>query len=209
MDSKEKLTKELTEKVQNLNEMEKLEELVGDNSIKFTVNEKKYKVSKSTNFQNKEIRKARTVKFYELLKDDTYKLKETLIAELKEKGYDVIAKEQEIKEIGYSIEDIQIKLAPVPTENKEIIATYKNEIKELENKQRIIAERINELMEFSIEQELLSFSNLFLIYSVLEKEEDKWLKCFKTYEDFLASNNEELILSATYNMSMLVFSSKI
>lgn len=210
MDSKEKLTKELVEKVQNLNEKEKLEEIISDNKIEFEVKDKKYRVSKPTNFQSQAVRKARTKKFYELLQNSDYQLKEVLIEKIKEKGYDIIAKEEEIKELGYSIETLQEKLATVPTENKEVIENYKKEIEELENKQKTIAERVIELEEFSIEQELLSFSNLFLIFSVLEKkEDDNWIKCFKTFEDFQNSDNEALVLQATVSMSMLVFQDKL
>ena len=219
--SKEKLTTDLVEKVQNLNEKEKIEEIVQDNKIEFEVKKQKYRVSKPTNKQSQEVRKARTKKFYELLKNSDYKLKEVLIKELKEQGYDIIAKEEEIKELGYTIEDIQEKLAPLPTENKEAIGTYKKEIEELKTKQTTIANRVIELEEFSIEQELLSYSNLYLIYAVLEKldrtqkleddviDDNKWVKCFENYEEFLNSDNDELILSATYNMSMLVFRGKL
>jgi len=61
------------------------------------------------------------------------------------------------------------------------------------------------------------------IYSVLEKEIDDvtievkeednypkiWVKCFDSYEDFLNSDEENLILEATYSLSMLIFKTKI
>ena len=108
------------------------------------------------------------------------------------------------------IEDIQEKVAPIPTESKEIISNYEQQVKDLVQKQSEISIRLSELLEYSVENEILEFSNLYLIYNVLEKlEDDKWIKCFKTYEDFLATENETLILEATYNLSMLVFKAKI
>lgn len=208
--SKEKLIKKLTEKVQQLNEVEKLQDLVKDNKIEFEVNKINYRVSKPTGTQNKELRKARNGRFFELLKDPSFKLKEVLIKEIKEKGYDIIAKQEEIKEIDLQISDIQEKAAVIPTVSKEVLKDYERQVDELTKKQNQIAIRIAELMEFSIEQELLEFSNLYLIYNVLEKEEDKkWIKCFKTFEDFQNCSEEAIILEATYFMSMLVFRSKI
>ena len=217
--SKVKLVKELTEKVQQLNETETLEDLIKDNKIEFEIDKIKYRVSKPNGFQNKVLRRARNEKFFELLKDPAFKLKEVLIKELKENGVDIIAEEEKIKEIGYTIEDIQNKVAPIPTENKETINNYEKEVKELEKKQIEISIRIADLMEFSIEQELIEFSNLYLIYAILEKEIDdksievkegdnyikKWIKAFKTYEEFLNSDNEPLRLEALYYMSLLTF----
>lgn len=208
--SKEKIVKKLTEKLQQLNEQEKIEEIIKDNKIEFTVANKKYRVSKPTPAQSIAIRKARNLEFYKLLKDPAYKLKEVLIEELKEAGYDIIAKEAEIKEIGYTIEDIQEKVATIPTESKEVIENYKKEVEELITKQSKISVRITDLMEFSIEQTLEEFSNLYLIFSVLEKKvEDKWTKSFDSYTKFLDSDEEVLLLEATYNMSMLVFKARI
>lgn len=221
--SKEKLVEKVTEKLQQLNETENIEEKIKNNKIEFPVNKINYRVSKPTNAQTIAIRKARNLEFYKLLKDPAYKLKEVLIGELKEAGYDIIAKEAKIKEIGYTIEDIQEKVATIPTESKEVIENYKKEVEELIQKQSRISVRITELMEFSIEQTLEEFSNLYLIFSVLEKEvEDKsiavkegdtypkiWAKAFDSYIKFLDSDEEVLLLEATYNMSMLVFKQRI
>ena len=221
--SKVKLEAQVAEKLALLNETENIKEIIKDNKIEFTVNEKKYRVSKPTNTQSIAIRKTRNLEFFRLLKDPAYKLKEVLIEEIKEEGYDIIAKEVEIKEIGLQIEDISEKVAVIPTESKEVIENYKKEVEELLQKQSKISGRITELMEFSVEQTLEEFSNLMLIYSVLEKEiEDKsidtkegddypkkWINAFDSYTKFLDSDEEVLLLEATYNMSMLVFKSRI
>ena len=208
--SKESLQKDLAKKLQQLNEKEQLESLIKDNKIEFEVKGIKYRVHKPNNFEGLQVRKARTKKYIELLKDDTYMLREQLIDLYKGKGIDIEQLEEDIKEIGLQIEDIQEKVAPIPTESKEIISNYEQQVKDLVQKQSEISIRLSELLEYSVENEILEFSNLYLIYNVLEKlEDDKWIKCFKTYEDFLATENETLILEATYNLSMLVFKAKI
>ena len=208
--SKERLQKELALKLQQLNEKEQLEGLIKDNKIPFEVKGIKYRVHKPTNAEGLQVRKARTKKYIELLKDDTYMLREQLIDLYKGKGVDIKQLEEDIKEINLQIEDIQEKVAPIPTESKKLISNYEQQVKDLIQKQSKIAIRLSELLEYSVENEILEFSNLFLIYSVLEKsKDDKWVKCFDNYDAFLNSDNEALILEATYNLSMLVFKAKI
>lgn len=212
--SKDKLVTDLVNKVKNLNDKEKLEDLLKNNNAEFTIDKINYRVSKPNGSQNKELRRARNERFFQLLKDPAFKLKEILIKELKEKGYDIIAEELKIKEIGYTIEDIENKVAEVPTESTQVLKDYEKEVDELKQKQAEISVRIDELMEFSIEQELLEFSNNYLIYSVLDKEnevgsEKQWDKAFKTYEEYLDSDNEPLRLESLYYMSMITFKPKV
>lgn len=221
--NKEKLVSDLVNKVKNLNDKEKLEDLLKNNNAEFTIDKITYRVSKPNGAKNKELRRARNERFFQLLKDPSFKLKEVLIKELKEKGYDIIAEELKIKEIGYTIEDIEAKVAEVPTESTQVLKDYEKDVDELKQKQAEISVRIDELMEFSIEQELLEFSNNYLIYSVLEKEvedrsvevkeEDnyskKWINAFKTYEEYLDSDNEPLRLESLYYMSMITFKPKV
>jgi len=208
--SKEILQKDLAKKLQQLNEKEQLEGIIKDNKIEFEIKGIKYRVHKPTNAEGLQVRKARTKKYIELLKDDTYMLREQLIDLYKGKGVDIEQLEADIKEISLQIEDIQEKVAPIPTESKEIISNYEQQVKDLIQKQSEISIRLSELLEYSVENEILEFSNLFLIYSVLEKsKDDKWVKCFDNYDAFLNSDNEALILEATYNLSMLVFKPKI
>ena len=208
--SKEILQKDLAIKLQQLNEKEQLTADIKNNKKEFEVKGIKYRVHKPTNAEGLQVRKARTKKYIELLKDDTYMLREQLIDLYKGKGVDIEQLEADIKEISLQIEDIQEKVAPIPTESKEIISNYEQQVKDLIQKQSEISIRLSELLEYSVENEILEFSNLFLIYSVLEKsKDDKWVKCFDNYDAFLNSDNEALILEATYNLSMLVFKPKI
>ena len=57
--------------------------------IEFEIKDVKYRVSKPTNAQSLEVRKARTKKYIELLKDDTYMLREQLIELYKNKGINI------------------------------------------------------------------------------------------------------------------------
>lgn len=212
--SKEKLEKEVAEKLALLNQKENFENLIKDNKIEFTIKEKKYRVRKPTQGESLALQKARNKKFLELLKDDSYILKEQLLEIYKKKGIDIEKMEENIKELGYQIEDIQIKLDNTTEKNN--IENLKKEIKEIEAKQSKIAVRIGDLLEPCVEHAVIEFGNLYSVYSVLEmfikvenKEGNEWEKAFKTYEDFLNSDNEALILEATANLAMIVYKSKI
>lgn len=208
--SKVKLEKELSKKLQQLNERETLEGLIKNNKIEFEVKGKKYRVHKPNQAESLEARKARTKKYIELLKSNDYMLREQLIELYKEKGVNIEKLEADIKEVGYQIEDVQVKLAQVPTANIKTIDDYKNQINDLITKQSKISIRLTELLEPCLENEILEFSNFYLVYLALEKQDkDKWEKYFTTYGDFLNSNEEELILESTYNLSMLIFKAKI
>lgn len=218
--TKENLESEVAEKLALLNQKENFENLIKDNKIEFTINKKKYRVRKPTQGESLALQKARNKKFLELLKDDSYILKEQLLEIYKKKGLDIEKMEENIKELGYSIEDIQVKLDN--TTEKTSIENFKKEIKEIERKQSKIAVRIGDLLEPCIEHAVIEFGNLYSVYSVLEmldskkevKEnvvinDNKWIKAFKTYEDFLNSDKEALILEASANLAMIVYKSKI
>jgi len=209
--TKEELTKEVTEQLAQLNEREQLEGLIKDNKIEFEVDGKKYRVRKPTQGERLAVQKARNKKYIELLKDDSYMLKEQLVEIYKKKGIDIEERELKIKDLTYEIEDIQVKLDN--TVNKDSIKVLKKAIDDKRQEQSKISIGISELLEACIEVELLEFGNLYLIYTILEKFYDgkviegdsNWIKCFKNYEEFLATENEELVLQAVCNLSLLIY----
>lgn len=200
-----KLENKVAEQISYINELSKLEGTVKDNKVYFEVKDKKYRVRKPTERENQEIRKIRSKKFIELIKSDDYVLKEQLMELYKAKGIDIIAMENEIKELGLKIEDIQVNLND--TKDKIRIKDLKYQIKELEKERVKIATRISELLEPCVENELREFCDMYVVYLSLEKESEdsKWIKCFDSYDDFLNSDNEELVLKATANISLLIF----
>ena len=205
-----KLVTDLTQKVADLNDKEKLENIIKDNKIIFSVKDKNYRVSKLTQGQSAQARSARNNKYLELLKSNDFVLREQLISIYLEKGIDIVKMEAEIKELQLQIEDIMEKAAPIPTESSTVLKDYESQCDELKLKQTAISVRLTELLEYCLENEINEFANLYLVYLVLEKEVDnKYIKCFETYQEFLDSSQEDLIFSATYNLSMLAFSKNI
>lgn len=214
--SKEDLEKKLTQKLGQLNEKELFENLIKDNKIEFELENVKYRIHKPNQAESLDIRKARTKTYIELLRNDDYMLKEQLIELYKHKGVDIEKIELEIKEIGYKVEDVQQVLDK--TVDKETIENLKTKIKDLFQKQSKLVVRVTELLEPCLENEILEFSNFYLVYLVLEKLElkkeikkpvilndNKWVKVFDTYQDFLNCENEQLISEAVYNLSLLIF----
>lgn len=219
--NKKKLEAQVAENLALLNQKENFENLIKDNKIIFGINKEKYRVRKPTQDESLALQKTRNKKFLELLRDDSYILKEQLLEIYKKKGIDIEEMELKIKDLGFAVEDLEEKLDN--TVDKDMIENLEQEIKEIYNKQSKLAVRIADLLEPCIENALVEFANLYIVYSVLEKEiEDKsidvkegdnypkkWIKAFETYEKFLESDNEELILEATANLSLIVYKNKL
>ena len=209
--SKKALVKKLAKNLKQLNEKEQLEGLIKDNKVELEIKGIKYRIHKPNQAESLETRKARTKKYIELLKNDDYMLKEQLIELYKKKDIDIEKIELDIKELEYKIEDVQQVLDK--TENKKTVEDLKQKINDLITKQSKLALRVTELLEPCLENEIIEFGNFYLVYILLEKQgkvgEKSWIKVFNTYEDFLNSEDEQLILEAIYNHSLLIFKEKL
>ena len=217
---KEKLSKSVTEKIKELTELSKVEDLIKDNKIEFTHKETKFRVRKPNLQEKADIRNRTNKKYIELLDDDDFILREQLINKLKSNGVDIVNMERKIKALEAEIENVQIKLAPIT--DKITIERLKKEIDDLKNKIELISIDINEYLEPCIETELSEFGNLYMIYSLLEKEtsvrqynaetDEKgkdigkiWIKVFNSYDDFLKTDEDDLISKSAYYLSLIIF----
>jgi len=144
-----------------------------------------------------------------------------LIVKLKKNGVDIEAMERKTKQFQAEIENVQMKLAPIS--DKKVVEVLSNEIKDLTEKQQFVFIEINEYLEPCIENELAEFGNLYMVYSLLEKEiDDKsikvkeednypkiWVKVFDSYDDFLKTDEDVLISQSAYYLSLLIFNKKV
>lgn len=205
MENKMEEIKKVSEKIIAQDEVEKMEELIKNNFIPFKIGETEYRVRKPNYNERTEARTSRTIKYVKFLKSDDWVLRDGLIKLYKEKGgIDIVDMERTIKKYDYKIEQTQKKLAP--TTDKEGIEIYKEEIKNLQKEQGEIIDKKAELLEYCIEEELKEYFNLFLLSAVLEiKKEDKWVKVYKTFSDFMESDNEELVIRGSQNLALLLF----
>ena len=204
--TRKELAKQLNAKINEVNKVEKLEELIKDNKIVFEIEKVTYRVRKP-NFKETEFNgRIRNKKKIELLEDPKCKLREELIKLYKENGKDILELERNINSYPSRMKPIQNRLAQVTVPKD--IALYKDELEKLEESQlELILER-NECMSACIEKQVTEYANLYMTYLVTEKKvEDKWVKAFNSYEEYL--EQDEVIMQSTNYLSLLIYRRQI
>lgn len=210
MDKKEKdrkkLVRELNGKLNEVNNVGSIEDLVKDNKIEFESEKITYRVRKPNYRENQEVRKQQDMKKIELLENPKYKLRKELIKIYKQNGIDIEEMERKIASFPKRLEPIQEKLAIArfPRERDPLI----EEIEKLEEKQlELIIER-NEYLDSCIENRIIEHANLYMLYLVLEKKiDEKWIKAFDNYETFL--ENDDIIIKGSNFLSLLIYNKTI
>lgn len=202
--SEEKMS-EITAKLSELAQMEEYESLVKDNKIEFVVKSKDYRVRKPNGKERQSVNQKKTDKFLELLNTDNYMLQSQLVKKYEEKGVSISKLDEEMLTHAKKQEDLLIRLAQ--TTNKEDIEKLKADIIDVRNRQAGVMNEKNELLQYSIEKQVEDFINSYFTYILLEtKVEEKWIKAFENYDEFLNAENDELIIRGAYFLAMLIYS---
>jgi hypothetical protein len=199
---KEELMKEVQEKVNALNETEKIEDLIKDNKLEFEVKETTYRVRFPSFKERSEIRKLRSKKNLELLRDGSFLPRNALTELYKERGIDIAELETGVKRLIKEKENLDCLHVKAQGESKKDVRNQIEKIKTEINKLNI---EISTYLEDSLENELIDYSNTCHLCTVLEKKEgDNWVKAFKNFDEFYNSNDDELIVKATYYNTILI-----
>ena len=203
--SRKGLAKELTKTLLELDQMVEMERVIKDNQIIFKVKDKKYKVRRPNYEEQLELEKFRREKYFGFLNDPNTLFRKQLIKKLKEKGVDIEKMEENMIQLEAKKEPIQFRLAK--TANKIDVAKLKSEISKIILEQSTISVEITDLLSYSIEAQLTNEANSYYTYLVLEKEvsKNKFVRVFKTYEDFLKSIEVDLINRAFYGANRLIY----
>jgi len=182
----------------------KAENLIKDNTIKFKVKDVDYRVRLPDSDEQQILEEQQRRKYLELVKDDSFLFRKQWIEQYKKKGIDIDKMEQEIKTLDSEIKKLLLKLAQ--TQDKKGIKELKEDINKLRDKQyQIVIEKTN-LLGYSIEDQLQIHVNSYTAFLVLEKKvENKWIKCFEKYEDFMNCKDVELINQTFGFLNYLVY----
>ena len=192
-----------------LDEQEQLintESKIINNTIEFTHKTENCRVRIPTHRERLETEKVRNKKYFELLQDDSYKLKEELIQIYKRKNINISAMESEIGDINATINKVDENLAQ--TINQSAREKYIAQKDKLKLQRAELSIKITDLLQYSIEDTLRDFMNDYLVFLVLEKEDTEkkeWMRVFKTYDEYLNSEDELLRLRATGELSILIY----
>ncbi len=206
MDKKER--KEIQDKqLEIINEIENistLEHVVKDNMVEFKSGEKTYRVRKPDFTERQELSKAKRKKYLEYLKDETMLFRKEWIDLYKKKGIDIGKMDSDMTSINAEMEAVLLKLAKV--EDIKVIGNIKKDLDRLRRKMWDINVEKTDLLENSIEDQLMMFVNGYTGYLVLEEKEiDKWVKHFKCYEDYQKCNDTHLLVKTFDFLNKLIY----
>jgi hypothetical protein len=205
--SKEKETKELSEKMFAETEKSLIEQYLFDNQIEFPFNDKVYRVRRPSFAEKQLASRSRIEKFNELLKDDSLMFEKVLVEKLKAKGVDITAIENKISASQSQKESIQYKLGKA-LEDKvadNITEELKQQLKDINNEQLMLLNEKNSYLEFSLEKQLLSYIYTFLCTLVTEEKQpdNTWKKVWNNYNEFINSKDEVLVRTATFYTALI------
>jgi hypothetical protein len=207
MEQKQEKNEMATEAMKALQEIEeevRLENIVQNNRIKFSSNNKEFRIRKPNFAEQQEIEKARRKKYLELVNDDSFLFRKQWIEKYKEKNIDIDKMDEEMKKKEAEIKNLLLRLAK--TKEPKIIKDLKNQILKLRDEQFLINMEKTDLLSYSIEDQLAMFVNSYTVHLILEKKDgNEWVKYFKTYGDFEKCNDMDLLNRSLYYLNYLIF----
>jgi hypothetical protein len=198
----EKIAKESQEKY----DLSKVEEMIKDNEIKFEHKEKVYRVRLMNLREKEELDELRRKKYGKLIQDRDILLEKDLIKIYEERGVDITGLDEEVKKINSELFNIQIQLGEALSkdESETILKAYKEKIDRLTQEKNVIIIQKTQLLGFSLENQLLNYVSEVITYLTVDiLSEDKWVRLFKNYDEFMDYKDEELINKAAIK-SMII-----
>jgi hypothetical protein len=204
MDDKIMDANRIVQEMEKQNSLNKVKDLIQDNSIVFDYKDKKYRVRLLNLSEKEELDLLRRRKFGQLIKDKDILLEKDLIIKYKERGINIDDLDEQIRKINSEMLDEQLKLGEAIFKNAQetILKTYKDKIEECKIKIKVISTQKNLLLELCLENALLAYVAQIITYLSFDIFEDGiWKHMFSNIDDFLKHKDEGLInQAATYSM---------
>lgn len=192
------------EQVANAIDKDFIEDIVKSNTLEFTHEHTKYRITKANYEQKQEIYRERVKKFTELLRDKGYSLEKDLKKEYLERGIDVDAMGTKIKTLETKKESVQYKLGEMLKKeaSEQDCESLKKEIEQINEDQKNLALERQTLLEFTIENQVLVHMYNYMTYVITEKHDgEKWVKAFKSFKEFMQSD-ETLVGKLAFLITM-------
>jgi hypothetical protein len=200
---KETLDK-VNEQIKDALDKDFIEDVTKNNVCEFTYNDIRYRVAKANYQQKQEIYKERVKKYTQLLKDTEYSLENDLKKLYLSRGIDIDGMDKQINSLSNKKMSLQIKLGEAlkKESSDSDCKAIKLEIESIEQEQRQIIMNKQSLLEFSIENQVVLHMYNYMTFIITEKlEGDKWIKAFKTFDEFMKSD-DELVTKLAFLITM-------
>jgi hypothetical protein len=186
-------------KMNEILETDTIENFIKKNSVEFTIGEIAYRVNKPDYKQKQEVNKKRISKYQEFLneKDEKgnflYKTEEELRKQYKLRGTAVEDLEGRFDALDNKKNTIMLKLGEYIKNNKpdNDLKVLRDEIAEIISEQQELTIRKTNLLETSIEMQILMYMYTYLAFITTEKKEgENWIRVWNTWEEFEKADNE-------------------
>lgn len=196
----------ILEELKQNNNLTFLEELLKDNQIEFIIEDCTYRV-RLLNLHEKEIlNNMKIKKFMQLLQDKDILLEKDLIIIYKQRGVDIEDLDEKLRKLEAEKKLIALKLGEsiANKRDEKVLEVHRNQIRDLSDKINMIIIQKNDLLSYSLENQLSNYYVKCLTYLSLEKKiEDKWVKLASSLEEFEKTINEIIIEKAIYYSMLL------
>jgi hypothetical protein len=189
----------IAKQYEETSELLNAESMIKDNKIEFFIEDKKYRVRLLNLAERNELDNLRRKKFGQLIQDKDILMEKDLIKQYKERGIDLVDLDDQINKLNAQEFDLQIKLGEAISKNngEVILNTYKENIDELQQKKNTITAQKSLLLEYSLENQLLSY--VYQVFTYLSLEEfvnETWKRKFNTFVEFEKSLEDKIVTTA-------------
>lgn len=199
------MAKEVLKAMQELEDSVRLEDIIKDNKIEFKSGDKTFRVRRVNLEEQQEVDDIRRKKYLELVRDDSYLFKKQWIETYKKKGIDIDKIETDMKRIEDEVRRLLLRMAKMT--DKKGIGEIKDQILKSRDELYVLSIEKTDLLSYSIEDQTFIHAKSYTAYLILErKDEDKWLKHFKDFEEFQKTEDQDLIGKLFYYYDVLIYS---
>jgi len=208
MDTRLEEAQKIAKEYEEQNQLAQVEDFIKDNKVKFTVDSKNYRIRLLNLSEKNELDTLRRKKFGQLLQDKDILLEKDLVKQYKERGVDISELDDSMKKIEAEMFNLQMKLGEsiAKNEGNTVVDTYKKQVEELITEKNTIFTQKSMLLEYSLENQLLSYVYQIITYLSLEQSvEDSWERMFTTFEKFeKATEEQEKVINTAAQYTVLL-----
>lgn len=196
----------MKEQIEKEVELAQVEEIIKTNVAKFEYEGKNYRIRPLTFQEKQESYKKKLQKYDELLASPDNLLEDQLKKKYKLRDIDIDEMSRQITTLEMKKYDLEIKLAKMlkDKDKEESILQLKEEIVDIKSIQMDISMRKINLLQSSIESQVLTYVYEYITFRVTEIfHDEKWVAAWNKYEDFLSAP-DGLVNRASFNATLII-----
>lgn len=198
--------KDIVAQLKEKHQLEMLEEDLKDNKAEFNYKDIEYRVRLFTRKDKEEIYLLNIKKYNQLLKDPDILKEADLYVVYKNKGLDIAAIDSEIRRYQAEIMDLHLKLGKEEEDKspESVCKAYHDKIVTLQESLYVAIIKRAQLLNHSLENILEEYiSRISLFFSLEKLENEKWIRAFKSLDEYDNFNDEELLsMAQIYNLKL-------